>query len=272
MKKPFLSVHPTFLLLILIGYFTKTLFSMLLVYLSLVIHELGHITVAYGFGARVSYIKIMPFGIAMHLSGENKLDAKKKLIISFAGPLFSIVTGVLFGKSFLGAANLALGIFNLLPILTLDGGRMFYILISSGLGSIRGYNITKTVSKILAVLMLLLGAAVLYLTRLNISCVLVSVFLIYRLATDCGYSHISAVCSVLDYKDKKTDFGIYKTKTISVSKHTPLRRILKFIPENGICVIHILDDNQHLITSISEKDAVDMMIKYGAEVSYSDIK
>lgn len=272
MKKLFLSVHPAFLLLILIGYFTKTLFPMLLVYLSLVIHELGHIAAAVGFGARVSYMKIMPFGIAMRLSGESALKPKKRFIIAFAGPIFSIVTGILFGKGFLGGANIALGIFNLLPVMTLDGGKMFFIAVSAFSGSIRGYNITKTVSKIFAVLLFLLGAAVLYVTRFNVSFVLVAAFLIYRLASDCGYGRLSAVQSVLDYKQKKSSGGVFKTKTVSLSMYAPLRRILKYIPERGICVIHILDENQHLIASVSERDAVDIILKYGAGVSYSDIK
>ena len=272
MKKIFLSVHPAFLLLILIGYFTKTLFPMLLVYLSLVIHELGHIAVGCGFGARVSYIKIMPFGIAMRFSGESGLSPEKRFLVAFSGPVFSIVTGALFGKSFLGGANLALGIFNLLPVMTLDGGKMFFIAVSAFAGSIRGYNITKAVSKIVAILLLLLGIAVLWATKFNVSCVLVAAFLIYRLASDCGYGRLSAVRSVLDYKLKKSDGGVFKTKTVSVSMYAPLRRILKHIPERGILLINILDENQHLVTSVSEKDAVDMMFKYGAGVSYSDIK
>lgn len=272
MKKIFVRVHPAFFLLLLIGYFTKTLFSMLAVYFCLCIHELGHAAAACGFGAKVSYIKIMPFGIAMKLSGENGLSPKKKFFISFSGPFFSIITGIFTGNVFFASANLALGIFNLLPVMTLDGGRMFYIAASGFFGSIRGYNIMKAVSEIFAVLIFILGAAVLFVTKLNISFVLVAVFLIYNLASDRGYGKISAVSNVLDYRQKKSLYGIFKNKSISVSEHTPLRKILKQIPGRGMLIIHILDENQRLVSVISEKDAVDIMLKYGAGASYSDRK
>lgn len=269
MKKPLFSVHPTFFLILLIGYFTKTLFSMLTVYFCLCIHELGHAAAAWGFGVKVSHIKIMPFGISMRLFGESGLSMKKKFLISAAGPFFSIITGLLFGRSFLGTANLSLGIFNLIPAATLDGGRMFYILISAYLGTIRGYNITRGVSKLFAVLILVLGGAVIIFVRFNVSFVLIAVFLIYNLAGDCGYGRLSAIGNVLDYKRKSSDCGIFKGRSIAISKHTPLRRVLKHIPGRGMLIIHILDDNQRLISSISEKDAVDIMLKYGAGASFS---
>lgn len=268
MKKFKIAFHPAVFPIILIGFFTGTLFRMLTVYLCLLIHESGHAAAAMGLKTKVAYIKIMPFGISMRLYDKNQTP-KKQLIISLAGPTVSIIAGVFSPNEFLRITNLTLGIFNLLPVKTLDGGRIFYILMSGFFGSITAYRFLKLVSVSVATLLLFLGAYAFYITGYNISIALVSVFLIYSLVSGDEYSRYFAHRNALDYKGKKSSKGIFKTKTIAISQYTPLRRILSEVSSGRLCIINIIDDNKRIIDTITEQEAVDIMLKYGAGASFA---
>ncbi len=270
MKKTFFSVHPCFPLVLAVGLFTETLGKMLMVYLCLFIHELGHIAAAKSFGINPSYIKLMPFGIGVRFK-TSKISNKKNIVIALSGPLISILSALLFKNEFLKMSNLCLGIFNLLPVKTLDGGSIFFAVYSKLFGSIKAYNTLKRLSSAFSVLFLCTGAYVLYATRFNVSLVLVASFLMYHIVCDGGYGRVSAAISALDYKRKTTSDGVFDIKSIAIAEDTPFRRILKHIPEGRLCRILILDHNMKLITAVSEQTAVDIMTKYGAGITYRQL-
>jgi Zn-dependent protease len=111
-----------------------------LIYASIVTHELGHSLVSNRLGLPVSRITLFILGGLSHLNREPDRP-KQDFLIAAAGPMASLllalgfssliltgpgVAGVplaAFGK-LLGVINLGLALFNLLPGLPLDGGRI----------------------------------------------------------------------------------------------------------------------------------------------------
>ncbi len=97
-----------------------------------VLHELGHITAAWGLGVRVRRLRVDLFGARMEL--EGLLSYGQEFFTAAGGPLVNFLCAALiypfahrgdwpWGSLFLGA-SLVLGGVNLLPVGTLDGGRM----------------------------------------------------------------------------------------------------------------------------------------------------
>lgn len=262
-----IGIHPAFWLVLMVGFFTETMFRMLGVYLCLIIHEAGHGFVAHSLKAKISYIRIMPFGIAMRISG--KLSNRKSLIISLAGPIFSIIAGLLFENKFLRYSNLALGIFNLLPVKGLDGGKIFDIILTKAAGSIRSCQIIKVTSAVISALLFVLGGYAAFITGFNISLILVSVFLIYSLISGNDYNRISAHLTAVDYRKTKSRHGIYPVKHIAIPENMPLRRILPELSPGKLCIINILDDKHRIVSTVSEQSAVDIMLTHGANASFA---
>jgi Zn-dependent protease len=109
-----------------------------LLYVSVLVHELSHSVVARGFGLPVRRILLYPLGGFSEIEQDPPTPGKE-LLVSAAGPLISLVLAAV-GYALLAIAhpvglpgllikqlvwaNLLVGIFNLLPGLPLDGGRM----------------------------------------------------------------------------------------------------------------------------------------------------
>ena len=124
----------------------------LLFFGSVLAHELAHSVVATTRGIPVRGITLFVFGGASNITHEVRRPWVE-FIIAVAGPLLSIALGgVLVGIAYitfdwsnsvyivaltLGWTNLALGIFNLLPGLPLDGGRLLRAIIWGITGNYR---------------------------------------------------------------------------------------------------------------------------------------
>ncbi|MBD2103768.1 site-2 protease family protein [Leptolyngbya sp. FACHB-261] len=119
------------------------LFAALLLFTSVVAHELGHSLVALRQGIDVKSITLFLFGGVARLEQESKTPAEA-FWVAIAGPLVSLLLfgaltllGIATANSgafaaivgLLASVNLALALFNLIPGLPLDGGNILKALV-----------------------------------------------------------------------------------------------------------------------------------------------
>ena len=145
-----------------------------LLYLSVLVHELSHCVVARAFKLSVRRVLLYPLGGFSEIEEEPPTPAKE-FAVSAAGPAISLVlAGVAWAVTKvvpdglpnlvidqLFRANLLVGIFNLLPGLPLDGGRIF----RAGIWKITGKPVTSTIAaawagRVLAVLLIVVPLAI----------------------------------------------------------------------------------------------------------------
>jgi Zn-dependent protease/CBS domain-containing protein len=145
----------------------------LLLFASVIVHELAHSLVAKSRGLQVRSITLFIFGGVSNLAGEAK-NPSTEFVIAIVGPLTSfVIAAVAFAidavvppsapeldavLSYLVYINVALGLFNLIPGFPLDGGRVFRALAWSLTGSLRrGTEIAAFVGQLVAYGLLLIG-------------------------------------------------------------------------------------------------------------------
>jgi Zn-dependent protease/predicted transcriptional regulator len=129
-------------------YVAMAIAASVLFFSSLLLHELGHAVEARREGMEIEGITLWLFGGVAKFKGMFP-SAGAEFRIAIAGPLVSLVLGLLFSlgawaistheavdavAAWLGYINLTLLVFNLLPALPLDGGRM----LRSALWHLRG--------------------------------------------------------------------------------------------------------------------------------------
>lgn len=137
--------HPLFSIVMLFsvitGYFVEiaTLFGIVF------IHELGHVAAAKHFGWRIKEVKLLPFGGVAEVEELASVPVREEVTVALSGPLQNVwmillayplmETGMVpreWGTYFI-EANLLIALFNLLPVLPLDGGKVMLAVISTWL-------------------------------------------------------------------------------------------------------------------------------------------
>ncbi len=146
-----------------------------LFFLSILSHELAHAIVAKARGVGVDGITLFIFGGVTRMKGEPK-SAFDELLIAAVGPLSSALLGFSFiaaavpfpndslaGRAllWLGQANVALAIFNLLPGFPLDGGRVARAFLWSITGDLpKATQMATAVGVIVAIGLILAGGII----------------------------------------------------------------------------------------------------------------
>lgn len=143
-----------FFLLILLFLFDNINTYLIFLFFILV-HELSHLIVGILIGGKPQKMTISIFGVSVEFYSYGKNKTFSKLIFFFIGPIINILIGYLCYK-YMGNSkekllivytNFALGIFNLLPILPLDGGKIMKEILKVILGFETSNKIMISISK-----------------------------------------------------------------------------------------------------------------------------
>lgn len=161
-----------------------------------ILHELGHLIAGLILKFKTEEIKLTPIGLqikfktdTIEYKNENKINEFniKKAIIVLFGPLTNFIISTIFiiiasfNIGFRSTyiyqiiiySNFLIGIFNLIPIYPLDGGRLLNEILKMTLGNKKAYKYTYIVSKsILIILTAISSIAILYLQNIAIVIIL----------------------------------------------------------------------------------------------------
>jgi Zn-dependent protease len=188
-------------------YWISGLIAALLLFVSVLLHELSHSFVALAHGLAVRSITLHVFGGVSHLEDEPATP-RAEFLIAIVGPLTSFAIGGLLWTltplglvpdgtaaaivGYLVFVNVAVGIFNLIPGFPLDGGRILRAAVWKWKGSLSGA--TYTASRVgTAFAFVLMGLGLLQILSGEVVggfwFILIGLFL--RSAADASYSQIA---------------------------------------------------------------------------------
>ena len=96
--------------------------------LACILHELGHIVAIHMLGGRVKGIQLTVAGAELMLDTAVPLSYFREAVAAIAGPLTSFLVAWVAAEMhryLIAGLSLAAGLFNILPVWPLDGGRVF---------------------------------------------------------------------------------------------------------------------------------------------------
>jgi len=143
------EVSPAALLVVALWYFFDETGMIALILPAVLVHEAGHALLLRLGGLRLRRVSLGLFGLEMDYWGQ--LEGGLGFAAVAAGPLFGLIYGILCQQvcseywNLSGSLSILLSLFNLLPVLPLDGGR----LLSMAAGD-RGVSISRGISLALA--------------------------------------------------------------------------------------------------------------------------
>ncbi len=231
-----LRVHLSFLLVVVLGALQwgglglrGALFGIvltLLTFASVTLHELGHSVVAQAFGIPVKDITLYPIGGIARLGRRPKTPGQE-FLIAIAGPAVNVVLvlvlggiGVaLFGQPVLWEAvinarnveptlvtlfamlvlsNAVLAIFNMIPALPMDGGRVLRAVLSWFMTAEKATNVSAVIARLLAVGLVSVG---LFATPANPMLVIIAVFVFVGAGQEVNEQRMSRVLDGVEVAD-----------------------------------------------------------------------
>jgi len=182
---------------VLTGYLAEllTLFGVVL------IHELGHVAAAKSFGWRVTEVRLLPFGGVAVTDEASNVPAKEELIVALCGPLQNLwMAGfaLLMKQAGVGdpewwiyflQANAMIGMFNLLPVLPLDGGKVMHALLSYAVSYHRALTVCTWISLLLSIMVVTASLVRISGGGIHANLLIIGLFLFY--SNWYGYKHFS---------------------------------------------------------------------------------
>ncbi len=140
MKK--IHIHPIFWAIASLAIMTAHFLDLTILFLIVLIHEMGHAFCASYFAWRIKRISLLPFGGVVEMDEHGNRPLKEDALVILAGPIQHLW---LFLAGWIGYTlnlipediyslffqyNLMILFFNLLPIWPLDGGKLLFLLLS----------------------------------------------------------------------------------------------------------------------------------------------
>lgn len=192
-----IKIDLTIIVFLLLFCITSQIKIYLILMLFACIHELGHLCVGLILGFKPLELQISPVGMRVEFKpkweeynkkiGKGNTLAIKRGIISLAGPLTNFIIiciSIMLMKlnknlsmselyTTIIYANFLIGIFNLIPIYPLDGGRIIKEILHIVVGLKKAYQYTYKISKITVIILTAMSSiAILYIQNISIVIIL----------------------------------------------------------------------------------------------------
>jgi len=228
-------------------------FLVLLNYFSaLALHELAHLFIAKSRGYKLKQIKLDMFGLAVDL--DENISDKDSFAVNIAGPAMNLFicllcvviywffpVSVLYLNTFC-LANLALALFNLLPVYPLDGGKIF----SSIIHNEKAYTILDRVIRLIILTVFFCLFICTYFNKPNFLFLVLGVFFVT------SFKRKAPTFSLLKYRKQK-DFQ--RAIILKITGEETLFYLLKKIKQKDYTIFYF---NQKYI---DEDNVIDLSLK-----------
>ena len=266
------SVHPLFVILmigaVMTGYFLElfTLFAIVLV------HELGHVAAARYFGWTVREVKLLPFGGVAEVEEAGGVPAKEEALVALAGPLQNVWLGfVAWGlgatgiwdeqwSEYVWRANAMIGLFNLLPVYPLDGGKLLQAALSYMITYYKAMLWTMRVSMLLSLLIVVAAVvpALLYGHGVQLNFLIIGCFLLASNWT--YYRNIPYLFfRFLMYRDRVAEKAVKSGETarsIIVGSKQTIMSVARLLKRENYHLIYLLEPGGYSMKMIPEQEIV----------------
>ncbi len=270
-----IRIHPLSFLLILVACGVGLWREIIVLFILVMLHELGHAAVAYSLGYEVETVSLLPFGGVARMSyGSVGFVPKYEAMIAIAGPLVNVLLAgfalALTVSGFWSHAfaletvrlNAWIAIFNLLPVMPLDGGRILRAARSRSCGFEQATREAYRLGMLLALALLLLGGISLWAGNPHFGLVILSIFLL--VSAWVGHRSIRMeFMRFLDAKRRRRDSAVDEVRAFVVPGHTVLKDVVTRFGPDRYHLVYVVSPEGDVLSVLAEDELLDAVFAGG---------
>lgn len=180
-----IKIHTGVFILFLFALLSNRINMFVSAFIAVTIHEMAHIIAAIVFGGSVFEICITPIGEFARIKDFWKFSQFERVFILICGPLINIIIGL--SIKFLeikylylfSDINIAIAIFNIIPVLPLDGGNILYSIIGRKKGVIYTAKFMTAIEGVFGIILMFVGVIQVILYPFNISLIITGAYFVF---------------------------------------------------------------------------------------------
>lgn len=258
-------------------------FELMIVMMIIMIHELAHSFASMHYDIEVMEIELFPFGGVARTDNFFEVDPFKEIIISIVGPasnyimlLLAIIlqsyiklqTDLIYFFIF---TNLTIGLFNMLPILPLDGGRILRAYANSKLGFKKATTIVIRISKILSVLLFFTGIHLGVRMEEYFFLCGIAIYLFIKANKEKEVIGYTFIYHVVMKKKQLLDKGFMEVKHLTALETININSIFHEFASNKYHLITVINTKGKVMGNLSESEVLDANIKYNNKLTLGEL-
>lgn len=246
-------IHWLTVLLFVFAYITRTLEYTFMMYFVMILHELAHALAAKFLRIGISKIILYPFGISITLKTRVLCSFCDNLILYLSGPMINALAALI--AYFIDCNeifiynNLAIFIFNMLPVLPLDGGRITEAIILKFFNAKACRTIMVVISVILS---LAISAILLNYSKLNINTFTLMLFMLGNCIMSKEKYNRDYLRELMLTKKIKTK----RAQLLMVEKPFDLKELLNYFSPRKNTAVFICNTKGEIIDVKSDKEVI----------------
>lgn len=273
-----------FILLLFTATWIGNLLEIAILFIIVLWHELAHVIVAKYYQLNVLEIELLPFGGVAKIVELIQLEPKIERHVALAGPLsngFLLFLIWLFPLDlylpsslldFVVQANLGMMLFNLLPVLPLDGGRFLRSFLIEKYGYRQATDKAATLGQIAGVILFILGlfGALTY----NWNALIFVVMGFFLLITAYQEKATSMYILVRYLTRKKQEIRLKRVllaKELVATEEVTLGEILRQLTPSCYHIIWVLNIHGSLLGIVTELEMIDAFLEKGIQTQLGEL-
>ena len=279
-----LILNNWFLAMVVLFALAGLLSKLLLLFGAIVWHETAHAIAARALGLKVRELEILPFGGVARIDELNETEYGKDIFIAAAGPASSLLLAALLWLlvdrlpnwaevlTFLLQVNIMLFLFNLIPALPLDGGRILRALLCRATDYSRATGIAVAMGQTIGAGLLVLASFSLILDgTLNITFIAAGVFLWLAARREGRAAGFRLMKMLSRKKELLTSRGLLPTVQYTALGHMTVKEVVGLFRPECYHIILVVDENLREQGRITESEMWQVLSAGGWQVKISTI-
>jgi len=266
-----IKLNVFFILFLFVSCIIGWLQQSLIMFASVILHEFGHVLTAKKLNIKVYEVELMPYGGVARMEELSKLGGAAEAVVSAAGPATSLALVLVSGffRDYWGVFdivfryNLIICVFNLLPVIPLDGGKIARNLLCFFIGYRQATKILSSAGKLAAFLLAGYNVYMLAAGGRSGALIIAAVFIYIGALKEEKNSSYYYLFTGNSTKSIMTAQGMIRKRYIKVREDTPIKLAVNSFSPVTLCYVKVLDEKGAVKSIMSEDEIMKGFIKYG---------